>query len=278
MQMKLRSPEGSYSAPVGAQEPKTAQRKPVLIIALGRGRVGKTVFLNSVAQFYRPRGARLEIWNIDQHNNMHSLNQFFPDVRVPPGFQPLSCQRWLEEQIQDQQAKGYDVVLDVGGNDTMIKKLALDADLAATLEMSGIRPVGVHVIGPDPADLEYLRQVANNKLFVPEATLIVLNAGLVPEGLSAEPAFEHVFSDPSVMSAIRAGGCAVLMPGLETMQSVVDRGMTFSEAVSMGYKIAENPLRMFDRARTRKWWDEKMPDFFSKIPGPWMPNIPESGE
>jgi hypothetical protein len=182
--MKFFSPEGGYSSPIGEpQNDGNSRRKPVLIIALGRGRVGKTVFLNSTAQFYRPSGARVEIWNIDHHNNSHTLNAFFPDVRRPSGFQPLSVQRWLEGQIQDQEAHGYDVVLDVGGNDTMIKKMALDADLAATLEVAGIRPVGVHVIGPDPADLEYLRQVADNKLFVPEATLIVMNGGLVPDGL-----------------------------------------------------------------------------------------------
>jgi hypothetical protein len=277
--MKVYSPEGSYPAPIGEpQDGASSVRKPVLIVALGRGRVGKTVFLNSVAQFYRPRGARLEIWNIDHHNNKHSLNSFFPDVRVPPGFQPLSCQRWLEAQIQDQQAKGYDVVLDVGGNDTMIKKMALDADLAATLEAAGIRAVGVHVIGPDPADLEYLRQVADNKLFVPEATLIVLNGGLVPDGLSVGPAFAHVFNDPVVKSVIESGGVTVTMPGLESMQEVVEREMTFGDAVSRGYKTEGNPLKMFDRARTKKWWTLRMPEFFADIPPLWMPHLPEAGE
>jgi hypothetical protein len=77
---------------------------------------------------------------------------------------------------------------------------------------------------------------------------------------------------------LAAGGATVLMPGLENMQEVVDRQMTFDEAVIKGYKTPDNPLKMFDRARTKKWWTLKMPDFFAEIPPAWMPHLPEAVE
>ena len=46
----------------------------------------------------------------------------------------------------------------------------------------GIRLVLAHVIGPEKADLDYLEQFMANGLFVPEATLLILNAGLVLSG------------------------------------------------------------------------------------------------
>ena len=43
-------------------------RQPVLIIAVGRQRVGKTTLLNVLIEMYRGLGAEIEVWNADLHN------------------------------------------------------------------------------------------------------------------------------------------------------------------------------------------------------------------
>ena len=63
-------------------------RRPVLIMAVGRQRVGKTVFLNTVVQFVRKHGAKVEIWNADTLNTSHSLSSFYGDAREPGSPRP----------------------------------------------------------------------------------------------------------------------------------------------------------------------------------------------
>ncbi len=61
-----------------------SDRRPILTIAFGRQRVGKTALLNAMGQFYRERGCPVQIWNADQQNRSHSLSTFFRDAKTVP--------------------------------------------------------------------------------------------------------------------------------------------------------------------------------------------------
>ena len=58
-------------------------------------------------------------------------------------------------------------------------RLVAEVPIVPTLEDEGVRVVVVHVVGPDLADLDYLDRFEQDDLFAPEATLIVMNGGLV---------------------------------------------------------------------------------------------------
>jgi hypothetical protein len=270
-----RSPEGSSSGLAGGKEKLALARKPVLILALGRGRVGKTVFLSTVAQYYRAAGATcLQIWNIDHHNQSESLNQIFSDVRRPEFTGDQETLEWLEARITEQSQQQFDVVLDVGGNDTKIKRLAQDVNLDRLLDRRGIRPVAVHVLGPDAADLDYLRQISTDNLFMPAATLLVLNSGLT-QGRSVSAAFDQIIKDPAVLDAGRRGAKIVKMPELTCMRGVIVRHLTFRAAADGGpYTTSHEPLSLFDQERVAVWWEEKMASFFDSLPAGWMPSLP----
>jgi hypothetical protein len=92
-----------------------ADRPPILWTALGRQRVGKTVLLNTTAQYFRGLGNPLRVWNADQQNRTHTLSTFFPDAEEISGGGIEDSVSWMEGRIEDQIAHGYDAVLDVGG-------------------------------------------------------------------------------------------------------------------------------------------------------------------
>ena len=53
-------------------------RKPVIMFVVGRQRVGKTVFLNVLAQYAREHGADFEIWDADISNASNNLSALHP--------------------------------------------------------------------------------------------------------------------------------------------------------------------------------------------------------
>ena len=77
------APDGLSAGPAAARPADAGARLPVQLIALGRGRVGKTAFLNTVAQWFGPLNPALQVWNADGHNATHSLANFHPGALSP---------------------------------------------------------------------------------------------------------------------------------------------------------------------------------------------------
>jgi len=275
---KLSAPDGAEGAAPTRTAEKIVTRMPVLIIALGRGRVGKTAMLNALIQHYLRLGCDLRIWNADQQNETHSLSRFHPDVAEPPPRAGLvDTKLWLEGNIQDQSRQQYDAALDFAGGDPLIKKLAVEVRLVRALERMGIRPVAMHVVGPEKADLDYLRQVSEEGLFMPEATLIVLNGGLVESSRSVDHAFTEVGNHPVVLNAMKKGAEVVMMPPLACMSRIADLGISFADAACNRFRPAQEPLSFFDQERTAIWLDDELPKFFGGIPAHWMPRLSAKG-
>src|ERR1700753_4124419 len=69
-------------------------RRRLLLVALGRQRVGKSAVLNTVVQYFRAGGSEVVVWNADQHNRTHSLSTFFPDASLPPEGGLMDTRGW----------------------------------------------------------------------------------------------------------------------------------------------------------------------------------------
>src|SRR5689334_298083 len=94
--------------------------QPVLLMPLGRGRVGKTVIGNTVAQFFKKAGATLQVWDMDQQTTSHGLAVFHPEAAVPPHAGLADLAKWLEGKIHEQAlakraGRPFDALLGVGG-------------------------------------------------------------------------------------------------------------------------------------------------------------------
>lgn len=51
-------------------------RRPILMVVVGRQRVGKTTVVNSIIQKVRESGSDLKIWNADTNNTSYNLGMF----------------------------------------------------------------------------------------------------------------------------------------------------------------------------------------------------------
>jgi hypothetical protein len=246
-------------------------RRPVLFIGVGRQRVGKTTFLNALIQALRAQGSEMVIWNSDLLNVTYNLPLFHTDVLQPPSAEFEDVKAWLEDRIQDQIEGQYNAVLDVGGGESPLRRLVQEIPIVQTMEKQGIRVVLAHVIGPEQADVDYLKHFTAHELFAPEATLIVLNAGLVMSGRSAGHAFAAINRHPVIVDALAHGAELVMMPPLSCMSQVTDRGLTFAEAAEGKTKGDHPRLSFFDQERVAIWWEKAIPQFIASIPPVWLP-------
>ena len=244
--------------------------KAIASIICGRGRVGKTVVANTMVQFFRKHGANLEVWNSDRQNETHSLNLFHQDASRPATDDPEEKRAWFEGNLDRQGHQRFDVVMDMAGGDPMIRQLAGDVRLVQTMERSGIRAVAWHVLGPEAADLDYLRLSMDGGLFMPKATFLVLNTGLV-NLRSVEAAFATVINDKVVKLAIDQGAILVWFPRLICMQALIDQGLSFEDAIRGVTKPGHQSLSMTDEARVEIFWEEQVPKFFGELPPEWLP-------
>lgn len=196
---------------------------------------------------------------------------FFPDAEEVTGGGIEDGMAWIEERIEHQLAHGYDAVLDVGGGATGFAKLVQEVPLLEAVPDHRLRVVGLFCVGPERADLDYLEQFAAGDLFMPSASMIILNAGLVLSGRSTKGAFKPITEHAAVKRAVQRGAQVALMPSLTCMAQVTDRGLTFEEAMSGIAKDERGPLSLFDRARVNRWWSREVPEFFRVFPKEWLP-------
>lgn len=245
-------------------------RRPIITIALGRQRVGKTALLNAMAQYYRERGCPVHVWNADQQNRSHSLSTFFQDAKTVPLGGMGDGKAWIEARFEELVQTGCDAILDVGGGATSFARLAAEVPLLEATEASGMLVVVMFVTGPDRADLDYLEQFADIGS-LPKATAIVMNEGLISSERSAGFVYEAVLQHKAVEAVLCTGGTAVTFPALACMSRVADLGVGFVDAMNGGTSNGEQPLGMFDRMRVNRWWSQEIPAFFQKLPQEWLP-------
>ena len=250
---------------------ESAKRPPILWIALGRQRVGKTALLNMAVQYFRSLGNPVRVWNADQQNRSHTISLFFPDAEEATGVGIEDGKVWVEDRLGDLIEHRYDAVLDVGGGATGFSKLVQEVPVLEAFEASGVRVVGLFCVGPERADLDYLEQFAEIDQFMPTSSVIVMNAGLVLSGRSATGAFGTVMQHAVVRRAMVRGARIAFMPALTCMAQVTDRGLTFEEAMNGASREGQEPLSLFDRARVNRWWSRDVPEFFAKLPREWLP-------
>ena len=255
-------PDGHMSQPA---------TKRLLWVALGRQRVGKTALLNAAVQYFRALGSPLEVWNADQQNRTHSLSTFYSDAAVPPDGGLADSRVWIEAQFVDQVQRGYHAVLDAGGGWTGFSSLIKDVPVLDALGGQGTEVIGLFCVGPEQADLDYLHNYAEDGSFLPDKTVIVLNAGLVLSGRSSKGAFAPIMASPAVAAALARDARVITFPPLTCMSEVTDRGLSFADAAAGRVKPGQEPMSMFDPVRVREWWTKKIPQFFGQFPPDWLP-------
>lgn len=167
-------------------DPASAIR-PKFVVPLGRGTRGKTFLARWFVERAQEDGRSVVVADADRTNP--TLSGYFEQVMRPPTADDRDVKAWLEQFIEQQIEERFTAIVDFGGGDLVLKGISRELGLAAFLESYGIQPVAVHLIGPDPDDLAYLRDVEAGA-FAPAATILVLNESLVPSHRTPAAAFE----------------------------------------------------------------------------------------
>jgi hypothetical protein len=238
-----------------------ARRHPRLIVTLGRQRTGKTLF----AQWYAetaPRDLPLRILDADQGEQV--LSDRLPDAEASPRSDD-DRRNWLEGEVERQMTaaasdKPYDVLLDPGGNDPQVKRWGVELGLVDMLQSSGIDVIAIHLLGPDVADLNYMKEIETGNLFCPPKTVVILNKALVSPGQSPRIAFAEVADSETVRGIEGRGGRVVTMEALTDMPTLEKRKLRFADVI--GGKAG---VQAFAVARTRHWLNGPMAALRSEL-------------
>lgn len=250
---------------------KPDDRQPILMVVFGRKRVGTTILVNAIVQYWRAQGHAIRVWNADHLNHIHALRHIIPDVEVAPGADLQDAKDWVAAQMTHLIRHRYDAVLDIGNGVTEFTQLVNERGIREALEHSGIRMVGSCCLGPDMIDLDFLDQVGAIDDCALPASMIVLNNAMVARGRPEDGAFEWLLEHEAVQRAFERGAPMAFMPALSCMREVTDRRLTFPQAMTGDISTGARPLSLFDRSRVKLWWTGKMRKFFQRWPSEWMP-------
>ena len=187
-------------------------RKPILWIALGRQRVGKTALLNSAVQFFREAGTDIRVWNADQQNKSHTLSQFFPDAEHVPEGGVEDAKVWIEERLSDLIEHRYDAVLDVGGGATGFSNWCRRCRCWRRPRPAPCARSGCSAPVPSARTWTIWSSIAEVDMFMPAASVIVLNDGPRPVGPIGRRRLRADAAASGMSSVDSAGGRAAMFP------------------------------------------------------------------
>lgn len=235
--------------PVTESPASVTEAKPKLILVLGRGKNGKSTFIRWSAEQAFIHARPTVVGDADRTNA--TVAAFFDGVTRPEYADNDGVTDWVNGLLEDQveaklDGKPFNLVLDPGGGDTVIKGHALKLDLVSFCEQHGIEPIAVHLIGDDVDDLAYLRDVEQSRAFTPRKTLLVLNEGVMRSGSRG---FESIKSSPIFLAALDRGAQSVVMPRLENMKKVNDLRLLFGPAAAV--KLTDKQKELQTRSGLR---------------------------
>lgn len=238
--------------------------QPKMIIAAGRGKVGKSVVLRWCIEWCLQRGGEPVIADADRTNP--TLLAFHPGASRPPSAEDEDVRLWLNDLVDTQIDTRKTVFLDLGGGDQALRQWSRDLDLAQFLTKHGITPVLLHLLGADVDDLAYLRDLET--VFAPQHTALILNEGMVPSGRSPLSAFGPIIDHAVFKAAVERGAVAVRLPRLGCMQDIDRRRLSFQDAEDGKVKPGQErfPPTMQQMAAL---WRRAVPQAFAPIL-PWI--------
>ena len=231
-------PKAQISTDVAVLD-KAAVSPPVLLVALGPQKSGKSTLLRAILYRSRAAGRAPLICDGDRHAAYLTAKfarqgpgDTIHGVSRPAIADDTTVIEWLDNTISDMDRDQRSVALDMGGGDLVLPTYARDRELVDMAKGAGIRLVALHMILPSPDDLTVLEQMEEGGLFAPDATILALNAGPVSDTRPPDVVFRHVRTARPYRQALERGAREILVPTLTCIGDIDQRGLTFSEAAA----------------------------------------------
>lgn len=248
--------------------PDLADRRPKLVLLLGRGSRGKTMLSRWMID--RAENAGRHPLPADGDRTNQTLARYHARAVSPPSADDADVRGWVAGIVEGLLLHRHDTVLDLGGGDLTLKSLAREMDLLAWLTSLAVEVVPVHVLGPSLDDVAYLQSVEEGGLLASPTTILVLNEGVVPVGRTPHAAFSETVQTHAVFaSTIARGARLVSMPRLEPAPELEERGMPFLLAAQGLAPAGEQPLGPWKSQQVTLWLRRMEANFASVLE--WLP-------
>jgi hypothetical protein len=248
-----------------ASQPTT---QPKLVLPFGRGSRGKTFWVRWAVERAQSQGRDVVVADLDRTNP--ALAVFFDGVVAPPSADDRDVRETLAAFVEKQIEQRFTAVVDLGGGDQILKRVAAEFKLVQFLAKHDITPVAVHLIGADAADLSYLQEVEREGLFAPAATILVLNESLAPPHRTPAAAFESTVRHHAILTqTIERGARLVRMPRLEPAGEIDSGRLSFAAAEEGRARDGQLALGVWKRQLVAIWRRE-METAFASV-AEWLP-------
>jgi len=242
------------------------QAKPKLVILNGRGHSGKTVTAQWIIDRAQMQGREIYIGDADPTNG--ALAAYFDNVSRPPNADLDDTEDWVKAFIDRLIIERFNAIVDSGAGTTIWKSLNRKLDFTDLAQKFGLEFVSIYLFTPDIDDLAVMRDLEDSG-FAPEATILVLNEGVVPGHRSFETAFKPVIDHPVFKAARQRGAQMVAIPRLGSATEIGLRRLTMSAAERGESKGGHPPLGPISRQLITTWL-RTMEQNFSHV-AHWLP-------
>src|SRR5438270_3414790 len=175
------------SADVMDDLPVDTEQKPIFLVGFGRGRVGKSTFCRLVLDRAHHAGRQTVL--AADGDRSQTLASYYPSALKPDSAEDEDVGKFLTNILDKIALERVSVVLDLGGGDKSLATYGRQLELVEFCLENGIRPVVVYCVGPHSDDLKHVALMEESGVFQPEATIVVLNEGLISVGRTAHGAF-----------------------------------------------------------------------------------------
>lgn len=244
---------------------------PYCLIFAGRGGTGKSTHARLHTEWIQRAAMLIKIGDVDRTNA--TLTAFYSDlVESPPTADDKDVMNFLEKIIESQIEEKYNLILDFGGGDLILKNLALRINLVEFFDRHGIEPVLFHHLGADMDYLSYLTSLEENNLFTPRRTIVVLNEFIKPSTQSVETAFDMIIGSRQLRAVLERGARMISLPELFPAPHIDRKRLSFYEALENLPSMERSPLGPFKRQILKEWLrtvEERFRD--AEIDLPWIP-------
>ncbi|HVB89636.1 MAG TPA: hypothetical protein VND97_05495 [Beijerinckiaceae bacterium] len=249
--MTLKSDKNAKPSSPAAADLKPEASTPKLFLPVGRGSRGKTFLARWLIDRAQMLGREIVVADADRTNP--SLAGYLNGVLTPPSADENDMRDWFRALCEQQIVERFNLLIDLGGGDLLLKQLARRIGLLPFLKANGVDAVAIHLIGPERDDLAYLRDLETDGLVAPEATILVLNESLAPRNLSIKAAFQPVFEHPIFKAALNRGARLVWMPRLDVAHEINARRLPFTAAEAGAATEELPPLGPWNRQLIAMW-------------------------
>lgn len=261
---------------------KLSQATPTrtLVVRRGRGRTGGSTGLDLWVQRARRGGRRIK--PLDGDLRSRTLATLYPpadangrpvqDGAGSPRSEEMADMRdWLSAELDTMVAHGTSAVLDLGGGDRVVQEYVRELEVREFCDDHGIRLVEAFFLGPDLEDFRHVLQIVQSGDLRANATMLVLNEGVIRQGQTTEGVFDGLTAQPDFEQLVLAGVRPVFMRRLSCMSVLRERGLGFYDAVEGKPDRSGTPASPTLRHMVKTWLRQNEAEHERAGTGDWLP-------